>query len=68
MNIQERRKDLLLAIAQENCLEYVETTIGTNGFPSHIEGAIIGFESFEQFSEIKNQYNLQSLYCNNNDQ
>lgn len=62
MNIQERRNDLLLAIAQENCLEYVETTIGSNGYPSHIEGAIIGFESFEQFSEIKSQYNLQSLY------
>lgn len=63
METQERRNDLLLTIAQENGLEYVETTIGTNGYPSHIKGAIIGFENFEQFEYLRETHPiLESVY------
>lgn len=46
-------------IAQLEDLQYVETTDQMNGYPSHIEGAIIGFESYKQFYEIKKKYRNQ---------
>jgi hypothetical protein len=62
MNIQERKNEMLLNIAQENGLDYVETTIGLNGYPKQIKGAIIGFNDFEQFNDLRRQYNLSSVY------
>lgn len=46
-------------IAQLEGLQYVETTDHHNGYPSYIEGAIIGFENYNQFDEIKKKYRNQ---------
>lgn len=43
-------------IAQLEGLQYVETTDQHNGYPSHIEGAIIGFENYNQLDEVMRKY------------
>ena len=45
-------KDSLEFIAYQNGLELIETTSERNGYPSHLEYAIIGFDSFEQAEKI----------------
>ena len=48
-------------IADIEELEYVETTIGTNGYPQNIQGAIIGFGDWEQLEKIATKYNLEAI-------
>ena len=49
----------LNSIAYENGLEYIESVRGgNNGYPSGIEGGIIGFSSFDEAKEFANKYNL----------
>lgn len=43
-------------IAQLEGLQYVKTTDQRNGYPSHIEGAIIGFKNYNQFNKIMRKY------------
>lgn len=46
-------------IAEENNLQYIETTAGMNGYPKDIKGAIIGFETFEQAQALADQKDLE---------
>ncbi|MGL5713279.1 MAG: hypothetical protein ACRCX2_09690 [Paraclostridium sp.] len=49
----------LQKIAERHGLEIIETTDRSNGYPSNLKGAIIGFESFKQAEEIAEKYNLE---------
>lgn len=54
----------LREIAEIENLEYFETTDQANGYPSHIQGALKGFVTFEQAQEIAIKYDLsiESFY------
>lgn len=52
----------LREIAEIEGLEYFETTSQMNGYPSHIKGALKGFDDFEQAKEIAEKYDL-SIEC-----
>ena len=49
----------LQKIAERHGLELIETTDKSNGYPSNLKGAIIGFENFKQAEEIAEKYNLE---------
>lgn len=51
-------KDSLESIAYENGLQYIETTTGMNGYPEHLRGAIIGFETFEEAEKLAKEHEL----------
>ena len=51
-------KDSLESIAYENSLQYIETTTGMNGYPEHLHGAIIGFETFEEAEKLAKEHGL----------
>ncbi|MDD2191850.1 MAG: hypothetical protein PHO12_04855 [Bacteroidales bacterium] len=71
MNIYEifaDKEELSLGeIADIEELEYVETTSGTNGYPQNIQGAIIGFEDWEQLEKIAIKYNLEAINLHRRD-
>lgn len=46
-------------IASENGLQFVETTVGFNGYPQNVKGAIIGFDDFEQAEELSKETGLR---------
>lgn len=46
-------------IADENSLEYIETTSERNGYPSNIRGAIVGFNTFKEAEELAEQEDLE---------
>ena len=50
----------LREIAEVNGLEYIETVDNWNGYPSGIQGAIIGFYNFEQAERMAERYNLST--------
>ena len=52
-------KELLETIAYENGLEYIETTTGINGYPQHVRGAIIGFETYGEAERVANEHGLR---------
>lgn len=52
-------KELLDTIAYENSLEYIETTTGMNGYPQHLRGAIIGFNTFSEAEAIAQKHGLR---------
>lgn len=45
-------------IAEQYDLQFVETTDQRNGYPSNINGAIIGFKSFDEAQAIADKYGL----------
>ena len=45
-------------IAETNGLTYIETTSGSNGYPSNIKSAIIGFETFAEAEKLADEHNL----------
>lgn len=51
-------RELLENIAYENSLEYIETTTGMNGYPQHLRGAIIGFNTFAEAEAIAQEHGL----------
>jgi len=53
-----KTSELLETIAYENSLEYIETTVGMNGYPKCIRGAIIGFETFEEAEKLAKEHGL----------
>lgn len=53
---RENYREQLEIIAEQNGLEVVNTTEGRNGYPIGIMPMLKGFESFEQFQSIANQY------------
>ena len=54
MNNQEKRE-----LAEVENLQFIETTSERNGYPSNLQGAIIGFESFKQAEEIAEKFGLE---------
>ena len=52
-------KELLETIAYENGLEYIETTTGMNGYPQHVRGAIIGFETYGEAEKVAKEHGLR---------
>lgn len=53
------KKDSLENIAYEKGLEYITTTTGVNGYPQHLRGAIIGFETFAEADEVAKEHGLR---------
>ena len=48
----------LIQIADENGLELIETTSEANGYPSNLQYAIIGFETFEDAEKLAEEHDL----------
>lgn len=48
----------LRSIAYSKGLEFIETTSERNGYPSHVQGAIIGFDNFEHAEKLAKENNL----------
>lgn len=48
----------LQEIVVSNNLKLIETTSERSGYPSHLQYAIIGFESFEQAQKIADEFDL----------
>lgn len=46
-------------IAESEGLDFIETTSQRNGYPSNLEGAIIGFKTFQQAEEIAEEFGLE---------
>ncbi|MFC5046882.1 hypothetical protein ACFSTE_10915 [Aquimarina hainanensis] len=46
----------LREIASNNNLVFIETTDGSNGYPSNIKGAIIGFENYEEAKKLSDRF------------
>lgn len=46
-------------IASENGLQFVETTIGFNGYPQNVKGAIIGFDDFAEAESLSKETGLR---------
>ena len=57
----------LREIADIEGLEYTETTSGMNGYPQNIQGAIVGFEDWEQLEKIAIKYNLNAINLHGKD-
>lgn len=51
------KKDLE-SIAYENSLQYITTTTGRNGYPEHLSGAVIGFETWEEAEALARKEGL----------
>lgn len=45
-------------LAEQNGLQFIETTTEASGYPRNIRGAIIGFDTFEQAKELAEEHNL----------
>jgi hypothetical protein len=54
-------------VAQEYNLNVVSTTVGMNGYPSHVNIALEGFESFEQYCEVRDKYSMQEYKLHRKD-
>lgn len=48
----------LREIAEQEGFDIIETTTGTNGYPQNLKHAIVGFESFEDASDLADKYGL----------
>jgi hypothetical protein len=59
--------ELLGMIADEEDLQYIETTDSANGYPSHISGAIIGFDDIDHFNRIMEEYSLNTIQVHKRD-
>lgn len=46
-------------LASENGLQFVETTVGFNGYPQNVKCALIGFKDFEQAETLSKETGLQ---------
>lgn len=64
---KENVVEILNEIANEYDISIVETTIGTNGYPRNLQFALTDFESYEQYCEIRDKYNLQELSLHKKD-
>lgn len=54
MNNYERFREL----ADNNDLQFIETTNGANGYPQELQPALIGFETFEEAEDFAQEHNL----------
>ncbi len=54
-------------IAEENDLEYIETTSARNGYPQSIKGAVIGFETYEEAKNFASENDLEIQFFKKKD-
>lgn len=45
-------------VAEQEGLDIIETTTGTNGYPENLKFAITGFDTFEQAQDLADKYSL----------
>jgi hypothetical protein len=64
---EENEQLSLVEIADIEGLEYIETTSGTNGYPQNIQGAIVGFDNWEQLEEVATKYKLNPINLHKRD-
>lgn len=50
--------DLMLTIAYDNGLQWVETTTASNGYPQNLKVAIIGMDTWDEAVRIANEHGL----------
>lgn len=55
-------ENLIESLAYNNDLEIVSTTSGTNGYPSNVKLALIGFKDIDQAKEIADAWEL-AIIC-----
>ena len=56
------KKQLLIEIAQYENLELIETTESRIGYPSYLECSLIGFQDWEHYLQVQEEYCLQGQY------
>lgn len=54
-------------ISEENDLEYIETTSARNGYPQSIQGAVIGFDTFEEAKNFASENDLEIQFFEKKD-
>lgn len=54
-------------LAENNNLDYIETTSASNGYPSNIEGAIGGFDNFKQAKEFADENDMTLIKIHKRD-
>lgn len=64
---KQNYEHIINKIAQEYNLEVVSTTVGMNGYPSHVGIALEGFKSFDQYCEVRDKYNMQEYKLHRKD-
>jgi hypothetical protein len=47
-------------LAENNNLQFIETTDGMNGYPQNLKPALIGFETFEEAKEFASEHGLET--------
>jgi hypothetical protein len=51
---------LLRELADNNALQFIETTSATNGYPQDLKPALIGFNDYEEAEEFAQEHGLQT--------
>ena len=51
---------LFRELADNNGLQFIETTSGTNGYPQDLKPALIGFNDYEEAEEFAQEHGLQT--------
>lgn len=58
---------LLREFADNNALQFIETTSATNGYPQDLKPALIGFNDYEEAEEFAQEHGLQTYIFHKRD-
>jgi len=58
---------LLRELADNNALQFIETTSATNGYPQDLKPALIGFNDYEEAEEFAQEHGLQTYIFHKRD-
>lgn len=58
---------LLRELADNNALQFIETTSGNNGYPQDLKPALIGFNDYEEAEEFAQEHGLQTYIFHKRD-
>lgn len=58
---------LLRELADNNGLQFIETTSATNGYPQDLKPALIGFNDYEEAEEFAQEHGLQTYIFHKRD-
>lgn len=58
---------LLRELADNNGLQFIETTSGNNGYPQDLKPALIGFNDYEEAEEFAQEHGLQTYIFHKRD-
>lgn len=58
---------LLRELADNNALQFIETTSATNGYPQGLKPALIGFNDYEEAEEFAQEHGLQTYIFHKRD-